>query len=146
MPESNKHKIPDEPPSYMTGTAKYLWRKLVPVLKTESNIQFQDKTLIEALCINYQLMRNAYADIMENGSVKAAYRTVTNPTNGEIVATDFTGYKRNPSTQIFDSATAKIKSISKDLGMTPQSRAELLDLSKDDDNGDSVKKLKELFG
>ncbi|WP_078256943.1 P27 family phage terminase small subunit [Lentilactobacillus curieae] len=102
--------------------------------------------MIEALCINYQLMRNAYADIMENGSVKAVYRTVTNPTNGEIVATDFIGYKCKPSTQIFDFATAKIKSNSKDLVMTPQSRAELLDLSKDDDNGDSVKKLKELFG
>ncbi|WP_288528269.1 phage terminase small subunit P27 family [uncultured Secundilactobacillus sp.] len=146
MLEKRNHQIPDEPPSYMTGTAKYLWRKLVPVLKTESNIQFQDKTLIEALCINYQLMRNAYADIMENGSVKAAYRTVTNPTNGKIVATDFVGYKRNPSTQIFDAATTKIKSIAKDLGMTPQSRAELLDLSKDDDSGDSVAKLKELFG
>ncbi|GAY74335.1 phage terminase small subunit P27 family [Lentilactobacillus kosonis] len=100
MPKNGDYKISDEPPAYMAGTARYLWRRIVPILKKDSNIKYQDKTLIEALCINYQLMRDSYDDIQKHGSVKAAYRTITNPINGEIVATDFVGYKRNPSTQI----------------------------------------------
>lgn len=139
------YEFPDEPPAYLTGTGRYLWRRLVPILKKESDIKYQDKTLVEALCINYQLMRDAYKDIQKNGAVKATYRTVVNPVNGSIVATDFTGYKRNPSTQIFDAATSKIKTIAKDLGMTPQSRAELLELTNDDSDDDSLQKLKKMF-
>ncbi|MGF7437907.1 phage terminase small subunit P27 family [Lentilactobacillus senioris] len=139
--------ISEEPPSYMGAIGRSLWRRIVPILKAESAIKLQDRSTIEALCLNYETMRKAYDDINENGAVKAAYRTITNPTNGDIVARDFTGYKRNPSTQIFDSASAKVRSLSKDLGMTPKSRAELLELTpKDGDNPDAIKQLKATFG
>lgn len=143
---NTEKEISEEPPSYMGAIGRSLWRRLVPILKSESEIKVQDRSSIEALCLNYEAMRNAYDDINKNGAVKAAYRTVTNPTTGDIVARDFTGYKRNPSTQIFDSASAKVRSLSKDLGMSPKSRAELNMVPKDGDNPDAIKQLKATFG
>ncbi|KRK58494.1 phage terminase, small subunit, P27 family protein [Fructilactobacillus fructivorans] len=76
-------------------------------------------------------MRAAYDDINQNDQSRAVYHTPTNPVTGEEMETEFTGYKRNPSTQILDSATGKLQKLGNELGLTPQSRSELLSLKTD---------------
>ena len=134
----SRKELPDNPPDYLKGTARYMWRRLVPLIKQDPVVNEMDKTMVEAFCANYQLMRNAYKHIQEEGAVNKAYKTNINPVTGEIINRDFTGFKRNPSTQILDAATNKLKALGNELGLTPQSRAELLALSPDDDDDESI--------
>lgn len=145
MPKQSKE-LPKRPPAYLKGTAAAMWRRLVPLIKDDPVVNDMDRTVVEAFCTNYQLMRQAYDDIQKNGITKPVYKTTISPVTGEIVAKDFTGFKRNPSTQILDSATAKLKSLGNELGLTPQSRADLMNIRSDDDNDGAIESLKEFFG
>ncbi len=127
MPK-NKMTLPDSPPDYLKSTARYMWRRIVPLIKKDPNVNNMDRTMVEAFCVNYEMMRNAYKHVQERGAVTAAYKTVVNPVTGEVISEDFVGYKRNPSTQIIDSSTAKLKQLGSELGLTPQSRDELMKL------------------
>lgn len=120
--------LPDEPPKYLTGTARYMWRRLVPLIKSDPTVNEMDKTMVEAFCINYQMMRTAYDHVIENKAVTAAYKTVVNPVTGEVIGTDFVGYKVNPSVKMLDSTSVKLKALGSELGLTPKGRAELLEL------------------
>lgn len=128
---TDKRKLSKSPPTYLKGTARYMWRRLVPLIQKDPNVNNMDRTIVEAFCINYQLMRAAYDDINQNDQSRAVYHTPTNPVTGEEMETEFTGYKRNPSTQILDSATGKLQKLGNELGLTPQSRSELLSLKTD---------------
>lgn len=137
--------LPDKPPSYLKGTAAAMWRRLVPMIKADPIVNDMDRTVVEAFCTNYQLMRQAYDDIQENGITKPIYKTTISPVTGDVVATDFTGFKRNPSTQILDSATAKLRSLGSELGLTPQSRADLMSIRTDDDDDDALEAMQKFF-
>ncbi|WP_252192283.1 phage terminase small subunit P27 family [Secundilactobacillus kimchicus] len=121
-----------EPPSYLKGIARNMWRRIVPMLLQNPVVNQLDKTLVEDFCVNYQLMRDAYIHVQENGQVSAVYHTTVSPVDGKVVAKDFVGYKRNPSTQIIDQASTKLKQIGAELGLSPKSRAELLEINNDD--------------
>lgn len=114
------------PPRHLKGVARYTWLKIAPILNETQWIKQADKATVELFCINYQLMRDAYKDILENGQVSKIYRTVVNPVTGKVISKDFMGIKRNPSTQILDAATTKVKVLAESLGLTPASRAQLL--------------------
>lgn len=102
------------PPRYLTGYASAYWRELVPLLNKAGLVKEIDKSLVVALCQQIQLSRQAYEDINENGlSV---------------------GSRKNPAASILDSATAKIKSLSDALGLSPQARASIVLDSDDEDN------------
>ncbi|MBT9670694.1 phage terminase small subunit P27 family [Secundilactobacillus kimchicus] len=109
-----------------------MWRRIVPMLLQNPVVNQLDKTLVEDFCVNYQLMRDAYIHVQENGQVSAVYHTTVSPVDGKVVAKDFVGYKRNPSTQIIDQASTKLKQIGAELGLSPKSRAELLEINNDD--------------
>lgn len=126
--------LPDEPPSYLTGTARYMWRRLVPLIKSDPTVNEMDKTMVEAFCINYQMMREAYDHIHKNGALNPIIKTVVNPVTGKIIAHDSLGFKRNPATQILDASTVKLKALGSELGLTPKGRAELLGLKLPEDN------------
>lgn len=145
MPKKAKD-LSNTPPEYLKKHARYMWRRIVPLIKQDPNVNNMDRTMIEAFCVNYHLMRNAYEHIQENGAVKESYKTVVNPVTGETIATDFTGYKKNPSAQILDSATAKLQKLGNELGLTPQSRAELMEIkSSDESNKNQAEVLKNFF-
>lgn len=91
-----------------------------------------DKNLVEMYASQYEIYRTAYEDIKENGQVTPIYKTVVNPVTGEVINNDMTGYKRNPSTQIYSDAIKQLKSLGAELGLSPASRAELMQLSLDD--------------
>lgn len=125
-------KLQVTPPKYLKSYARSLWKRLVPILREEPTIKEIDRQALEALCVNYQIMRNAYENIQEHGISSAVYRTVVSPTDGSKISTDFVGYKRNPATQVLDSATAKVERLSADLWLTPAQRASLTDLDDDE--------------
>lgn len=137
--------LPDRPPSYLKGTAAAMWRRLVPMIKADPVVNDMDRTVVEAFCTNYQLMRQAYDDIQENGITKPIYKTTISPVTGDVVAKDFTGFKRNPATQILDSATAKLRSLGSELGLTPQSRADLMNIRADDDSDGALEAMQKFF-
>ncbi|USS86484.1 phage terminase small subunit P27 family [Fructilactobacillus cliffordii] len=146
MPK-NKLDLPDNPPDYLKGTARYMWRRIVPLIKKDPVVNNMDRTMVEAFCVNYQMMRDAYDHVRKKGAVTAAYKTVVNPLTGEVISEDFVGYKRNPSTQIIDSTTVKLKQLGSELGLTPQSRDELLKLKGNaKDSKDKGKAMAEFFG
>lgn len=140
--------LPDEPPKYLKGTARYMWRRLVPLIKSDPTVNEMDKTMVEAFCINYQMMRNAYDHVIEKDAVTAAYKTVVNPVTGKVIGTDFVGYKVNPSVKILDSSSTKLKALGSELGLTPKGRAELLELKLPDteDKTSTADLIKQVLG
>ncbi|MFT8584542.1 MAG: phage terminase small subunit P27 family [Liquorilactobacillus hordei] len=126
------------PPRILKGKAKWAYKRLYPVLNESGFVKQADLQTVVTLCMNIELLNEAYEDIQKNKISKATYRTVVNPVTGEVIANDFAGYRRNPSTQILDSATAKIKTLGEALGLTPSARASLLSLAKDDENEESL--------
>lgn len=127
-------KLQSTPPRYLHGAARTAWTKVVPLLNSTEWVKQADKQTVELFCINYQLMLDAYKDILINDQVSKIYRTVVNPVTGDVVAKDFMGIKRNPSTQILDSATSKVKTLAEALGLTPASRAQLLSITPPDNS------------
>lgn len=134
------------PPKELQGIARYLWTQLVPILNEQKYIKQADKSIVEMLCMQYELARRSYKDIQDNGTVKPVFRTVVNPVTGEVISKDFTGYKRNPSTQILDAATNKIKALSTELGLSPESRASLLKIDDGDKDAPSIEDMRKAFG
>jgi P27 family predicted phage terminase small subunit len=135
------------PPDYLQGIARDMWSAIVPVLnKQDVNVTQLDSSIVEAFCINYQSMREAYENVSENGQSKKAYKTTLSPVTGEIVATDFVGFKRNPATQILDSATSRLKQLGNELGLTPASRQELIQSAGTDGDENVAADLAKFFG
>lgn len=114
-------KLQTTPPRHLTGEASRLWTSIVPALNKSGLITSVDKTSLETYCIAYQLMRKAYDDIKENG---ATYTTSTGRT-----------YK-NPSIDILSDNMSKMKTIGAELGLSPQSRSNLVDIAMDDGSED----------
>ncbi|NLR30236.1 phage terminase small subunit P27 family [Levilactobacillus tujiorum] len=135
------------PPDYLQGIARDMWSAIVPVLnKQDLNVTQLDSSIVEAFCINYQSMREAYENVSENGQSKKAYKTTLSPVTGEIVATDFVGFKRNPATQILDSATSRLKQLGNELGLTPASRQKLIQSAGNDGDENVAADLAKFFG
>ena len=84
--------------------------------------------MVEIYCTQYEIYRNAYKHIRENGEVQAIYKSVQNY-EGEVVGKDFIGYKRNPMTSIYSDAIKNLAKIGSELGLSPKSRAELMEIS-----------------
>lgn len=108
------------PPRYLTGYASASWRELVPLLNKAGLVKQVDKAVVISLCEQIQLARMAYEDVNENGLSS--------------------GSRKNPAASILDSATAKIKSLSDALGLSPQARASIvLDNDDEDNDGPTLK-------
>ena len=127
-------------PKYLSSYARTMWTKLIPILQASGYVKQADKGTIEAFCINYQLLRKSYDSVQEDGVVTRVTRTIVNQRTGETYEDD-AGWKRNPASQIIDSATAKLNSLAHELGLTPSARASLLQLSDDNDDEPNIKEM-----
>lgn len=133
------------PPPQLTGTAKDAYVKIVNDLNAQGIIKDIDSSVVIALCQQIQINRSAYLHIYvgiggedPEGIQTPIYKAVQGP-DGKIQEHLFLGYKKNPAVATLDSSTAKIKSLCETLGMTPSSRASLLNIAKpDDDDGQSI--------
>lgn len=118
--------LQESAPAHLKGVARYAWVQLWPILNESGLVKQADKATLELLCINYQIAREAYKDVLERG----------------VIADN----RANPSTKTLDSSTAKIVSLSRELGLTPASRATLLNVSNDDEGSASLDEMREMFG
>ncbi|WP_080468966.1 phage terminase small subunit P27 family [Lactiplantibacillus plantarum] len=129
--------LPDSPPKYMEGISRYMWRRIVPMLKDNSFANEMDKTLVEALCDNYFVLRSSAKSISKHGAQFEVFDYSTD-SKGKVIHKELKAIKKNPAVDSLDKATKNIRAISSELGLTPQSRAELLKLGDpDDDDEDS---------
>lgn len=133
------------PPAYLGKQAKVIWRKVVPFLETQSSVNRTDSGLVEMYCTQYEIYRNAYKHVRENGEVQAIYKPVQN-FEGTVIDRAFQGYKRNPMTNIYSDSLKNLAKIGSELGLSPKSRSELMELSgNDDSNESSTSQMKEFF-
>ena len=120
--------LPNEPPYYLKGTARYMWRRIVPKIKEQAFVNELNKTIVEAFCINYQLMREAYDSLREDGM---HFQTEN-------------GWKKNPAVQFLDVSSKNLRAIGAELGLTPMSRAKILEIPIEGETKDLTETLKEL--
>lgn len=127
--------LSERAPDYMSRQAQTTWRFLVGALGQIKELKPSDGKLIEMYCTQYEIYRNAYKHIRENGEVQGIYESVQNAA-GEVIEKDFKGYKRNPMTQIYSDSIKNLNNIGKELGLSPKSRKELFDgLNEGDEEG-----------
>ncbi|QIL49865.1 phage terminase small subunit P27 family [Weissella coleopterorum] len=126
----NAEKLSTTPPKHLTGEAKKLWSKIVPALNETGYVIQVDQSEVETLVINYAMLREAYESVKKDGVIYSA---------GDKLF-------KNPAVAIIDSATKVIKSIGSDLGLSPQSRATLIDMAKSDEESDNETKGEDLAG
>lgn len=141
----NATKLPTKPPAFFDTYAKGMWAVLVPYLSTHSGVKSIDQNLVEMYCTQYGIYRRAYASIKKDGIQSKIYKTVQNSA-GEKIGTDFVGFKRNPSTSVYNDALKQLTTLGAQLGLSPKSRAELATLAGPKDSKNAEKTLKEMFG
>ncbi|WP_311408605.1 phage terminase small subunit P27 family [Liquorilactobacillus uvarum] len=133
------------PPKHLNGVARYAWTQIVDQLNSKGWLKETDKPVLELLCVQLQVYREAYAAIFISSDGKkkpegiqtAIYKSLQDA-SGKIVGQDFLGYKPNPAVSTLDKASKMIKSLSETLGLTPQARATLLSLAKPDKPHESL--------
>lgn len=126
------------PPAYLSDAAKRAYRSILPALVKSDVVKQPDLAVVVALCVQVDLFRQAYDEIKEHGIQTAMYDIIVSP-KGEIIDKHhFSGYKKNPAVTTLSDCTSKIKQLSAELGLTPQSRATLLNLSDGDDDSDPM--------
>lgn len=133
------------PPRYLKGAARTAWKSIVPALLETGYIKASDQGIIEALCVQIGVYREAYSEVAKHGIQQAIYKPVQD-SSGEILEHSFQGFKKNPAVTTLDSSTAKIKTLSESLGLTPAARAQLLNISDDSKGSASIDELKNMFG
>lgn len=145
--DRNDGRLSKNPPKYLGAQAKAVWRKIVPFLEGEEKVQRIDSSLVEFYATQYEIYRNAYEHIKKNGEVTPIYKSLQN-SEGKIVGKDFMGWKKNPMTSIYDSALKSLIKTGAELGLSPKSRSELLQLVEPKEKGKKslAEKLKEGAG
>lgn len=127
---SEMTKLSEKPPLHLKGVANRLWATLVPELNKLGYITSSDNATVEAFCINYSVMREAYDSIKEVGAI---YEN-----QGK--------YYKNPATAVLNDATGKVKSLGGELGLSPSSRATLIERANDSDSSLTGDDLVKMFG
>ncbi|MGI1808153.1 phage terminase small subunit P27 family [Pediococcus pentosaceus] len=145
--DQNGGHLPKDPPDYLGREAKAIWRKIVPFLESEERVQRIDVSLVEFYATQYGIYRKAYDHIQKNGEVAPIYKSLQNA-EGKIIGKDFVGWKKNPMVQIYDSALKSLIKTGSELGLSPKSRSELLQLvqPKKKDKKSLAEKLREGAG
>ncbi len=140
--DKNLNQLPTEPPKTLKGFARKMWKILVPELRKANFVTEADQSTVESFCMAVEMRHLAYSDIEKNGIQSSIFKTVVNPTTGEVISHDFCGFRKNPAVTTLSDSIAKIKSLANELGLTPSSRASLLArVENDDDDEPSLNDL-----
>ncbi|KAF0525670.1 phage terminase small subunit P27 family [Pediococcus acidilactici] len=145
--DQNGGRLSKDPPDYLGTIAKATWRKVVPFLESEGKVKRIDTNLVEIYCTQYELYRNSYEHIQKHGEVTDIYKSLQN-SSGEIIGKDFVGWKKNPMVQTNDLASKSLIKVGAELGLSPKSRSDLMQLiqPKKKDKKSLAEKLKEGAG
>lgn len=136
---NKSNQLAQNPPKYLKATGRSMWTRLMPLIGDQ--LEESDRALVESYCFNYQLLREAYSNILENGIQYALFKVIMTPTGEVIDEHHFEGYKSNPATKTLSDATAKLNMLGQQLGLSPQSRAELAKLPSPNDKEETMADL-----
>lgn len=147
--QQNDGRLSGTPSKHLGTVAKVCWRKIVPFLESTERVKRIDTALVELYCSQYEIYRQAYDDVLENGIQTKIFKSLQDA-SGSIVGKDFVGYRKNPAVATMKDASIQITSIGSQLGLSPKARAELMQLvdskEKEDSKEDSTEKLAKIFG
>ena len=133
------NEISQTPPKYLKATGRSMWTRLMPLIGDQ--LEESDRALVESYCFNYQLLREAYSNVLENGIQYALFKVIMTPTGEVIDKHHFEGYKSNPACKVLSDATSKLNLLGQQLGLSPASRAELAKLPKPTDKQETMADL-----
>lgn len=140
--QQNNGHLPVTPPHYLGTLAKACWRKIVPFLESTGRVERIDVGLVEQYCANYEIYRNAYQDIQDNG-IQAKIFTSLQDSTGKIVGKDFAGFRKNPAVATMKDAMNQLNSVGIQLGLSPKSRQELMSIASRKKEKPMAEQLKE---
>ena len=144
--KQNEGRLAKDPPDFFGRLASECWRKVVPFLDATNKVNRIDVHLVEMYCTNYEIYRQAYADVQENGIQTPIYKSVQNQMGAKI-GEDFVGFKKNPAVDIMKNANIQLTSIGLQLGLSPKARQELMAIVSEDKNEKTTAELmKEFLG
>ncbi|MGG6996020.1 UNVERIFIED_CONTAM: phage terminase small subunit P27 family [Limosilactobacillus fermentum] len=139
--KQNDGQLGAKPPVHLSKLAGETWRKIVPFLIDTGRVERIDTSLVEMYCAQYDIYRQAYADVREHGVQTPIYKTVQNQM-GDKIGTDFVGFKKNPAVATMKDATNQLTSIGVQLGLSPKGRAQLMSIAapeKEESVADALK-------
>lgn len=140
--QQNNGHLPATPPHYLGTLASACWRKIVPFLESTGRVERIDVGLVEQYCANYEIYRNAYQDIQDNG-IQAKIFTSLQDSTGKIVGKDFAGFRKNPAVATMKDALNQLNSVGIQLGLSPKSRQELMRIASRKKEKSMAEQLKE---
>lgn len=145
--DQNGGKLAKNAPDHLGRLGKSMWRRIVPLLEGNSNVRRIDANLVELYCSQYEIYRTALKEIQENGITIRIEKTVISPT-GKIGGKDVISYRRNPATAVLTDATSQLTKIGAELGLSPKSRAALLESQPEPvkNTNTAVSEMRKLFG
>ena len=142
--QQNNGHLPATPPHYLGTLASACWRKIVPFLEATGRVERIDIGLVEQYCANYEIYRNAYQDIQENGIQVKIFSSLQD-SSGKIVGKDFTGFRKNPAVATMKDAVNQLNSVGIQLGLSPKSRQELMQIASRKKKDDTMSAMKKFF-
>lgn len=142
--QQNDGQLGAKPPPHLSKLAGETWRKIVPFLIDTGRVERIDTSLVEMYCAQYDIYRQAYADVREHGVQTPIYKTVQNQM-GDKIGTDFVGFKKNPAVATMKDATNQLTSIGVQLGLSPKGRQELMQIVSHEKKDDTISAMKKFF-
>lgn len=142
--QQNNGHLPATPPHYLGTLASACWRKIVPFLEATGRVERIDVGLVEQYCANYEIYRNAYQDIQDNGIQVKIFSSLQD-SSGKIVGKDFTGFRKNPAVATMKDAVNQLNSVGIQLGLSPKSRQELMQIASRKKKDDTMSAMKKFF-
>lgn len=142
--QQNNGHLPATPPHYLGTLASACWRKIVPFLEATGRVERIDIGLVEQYCANYEIYRNAYQDIQDNGIQVKIFSSLQD-SSGKIVGKDFTGFRKNPAVATMKDAVNQLNSVGIQLGLSPKSRQELMQIASRKKKDDTMSAMKKFF-
>jgi len=138
--QQNDGKLSKDPPVQLGAIAASCWRKIVPFLETTDKVHRIDSFLVENYCSQYEIYREAYEDIKENGIQSKVFKSLQD-NYGAVVGQDFVGFKKNPAVGTLKDSITLLNSIGMQLGLSPKGRQNLSELANQSKEEPSIADL-----
>ena len=142
--QQNNGHLPATPPHYLGTLASACWRKIVPFLEATGRVERIDIGLVEQYCANYEIYRNAYQDIQENG-IQAKIFSSLQDSSGKVIGKDFIGFRKNRAVATMKDALNQLNSVGVQLGLSPKGRQELMQIASNKEKHDTISEMKKFF-
>lgn len=130
LSKQDNTKLQETAPRHLDKISSRLWTQMVPEFNKSGLITQSDKPVVEGFVMAYSMMRQAWESVKDNGTTYVS---------------DSGRMYKNPSVDILSDQQTKLRMLGAELGLTPQSRANMIDLAMTDDS-EEFEKIMSQFG